>query len=341
MDDGQALQRRLLHDMERQWLSTWAQADQQHDKSKQAASSTTGGSTQASEQAQDPLDAPDDVQGHSACPTSAPLQPSMPPAVDSQTEDSTEQAFNWRPRPDGETPACGAAKAASARLDGPQRLQGLDPSSQAGSSATWLLPATAAEARPASSGDVHSLDSQAQPKPLSRAAPASHSSFQDAAAYGSPPPIAGAAHSIDLVLPQAVHAQTAMRPSGDEASSEATAPAVPSAKPDTANGEELTHDRQRLTLREIDAGTVQALLRDAQLDAQASGLAARSLHHALMEAGYARVKVVVNGQTARTDTAQDAPADRDDSQRSPQAAIGASRRTSTPLSQENTYGYQP
>jgi len=56
---------------------------------------------------------------------------------------------------------------------------------------------------------------------------------------------------------------------------------------------------RRLTLRELAPDLVQATLRDTQLDLAASRLAAQGLARALMEAGYAQARVVVNGQTGR------------------------------------------
>lgn len=52
-------------------------------------------------------------------------------------------------------------------------------------------------------------------------------------------------------------------------------------------------------IRELGADLVQATLRDTQLGPVASQVAAQGLARALMEAGYARVKVVVNGRPAR------------------------------------------
>lgn len=52
-------------------------------------------------------------------------------------------------------------------------------------------------------------------------------------------------------------------------------------------------------LREIDDQSVLASVRDAELSTAQSRLAADGLARALMEAGYARVQVVVNGQQHR------------------------------------------
>lgn len=56
---------------------------------------------------------------------------------------------------------------------------------------------------------------------------------------------------------------------------------------------------RKLTLRELAPNLVQATLRDTQLDLAASRLAAQGLARALMEAGYAQAKVIVNGQPSR------------------------------------------
>lgn len=55
---------------------------------------------------------------------------------------------------------------------------------------------------------------------------------------------------------------------------------------------------RRLMVRELAGDLIQATVRDAQLGQGASQLAALGLARALMDAGYARVKVTVNGRTA-------------------------------------------
>lgn len=60
---------------------------------------------------------------------------------------------------------------------------------------------------------------------------------------------------------------------------------------------------RHLMLRELNEQEVLASLRDAQLTASESAWAAQGLARALMQAGYARVQVVVNGQQHQQEAA--------------------------------------
>ena len=60
---------------------------------------------------------------------------------------------------------------------------------------------------------------------------------------------------------------------------------------------------RHLMLRELSEQEVLASMRDAQLTSSESVLAAQGLARALMQAGYARVQVVVNGQQHRHEAA--------------------------------------
>jgi hypothetical protein len=62
---------------------------------------------------------------------------------------------------------------------------------------------------------------------------------------------------------------------------------------------ETQPNHRLLRLREVDAEEIAASLRDTALDGAESQRAALGLARALMEAGYARVQVVVNGVLER------------------------------------------
>lgn len=85
-----------------------------------------------------------------------------------------------------------------------------------------------------------------------------------------------------------------------------TAIALPAAKDDMGP--------HRLTLRELSDQEVLASMRDTALTPTESQLAAQGLARALMEAGYARVQVVVNGKPAMR---ADAPSSPDSGDRQP------------------------
>ena len=111
-----------------------------------------------------------------------------------------------------------------------------------------------------------------------------------------PPPASPAAASLTTASPNLAFAQSGLpepRASGETGSARKSAPLLPLRSADGDLGP------QKLTLRELAHDQVQATLRDTQLDSAASRLAAQGLARALMEAGYAQVKVVVNGQHSR------------------------------------------
>lgn len=114
-------------------------------------------------------------------------------------------------------------------------------------------------------------------------------------------------------------AQAGMLASAPEAE-QTGAPATRKSQPHTAAGDPGT---SKLTLRELAPDLVQATLRDTQLDLPASQLAAQGLARALMEAGYGQVRVVVNGQHSRSERAEP-----DDDARP--AELSSSRTDSSP-----------
>lgn len=95
---------------------------------------------------------------------------------------------------------------------------------------------------------------------------------------------------------QSGRAQAARQPQA-EGDAESPAPSQKAKLPPPTPDE---HGPQRLTLRELSEHEVLASMRDALLTSSQSQFAAQGLARALMEAGYARVQVVVNGKPAAT-----------------------------------------
>ncbi len=163
----------------------------------------------------------------------------------------------------------------------------------------------------ASDADAEAADSArtAHAGSLPTATPAASLSAANAPAPALPvPPVIVDGMQTPSTAMDALLGQTVAQLQGSASSSEASdgpdaAHAARKTSAPSPAGDAPAHEPQRITLRELNADTVQATLRDAQLGAQASMLAARGLHHALMEAGYARIRVVVNGKSVKSDGA--------------------------------------
>jgi hypothetical protein len=138
------------------------------------------------------------------------------------------------------------------------------------------------------------------------------SSVSSTSVTGASPSAAGSAQAAAGTTVQAIRAATAplqLNPvqskqlPGENESDPPEAQRSRPRQPSQATNDLGPH---KLMLRELTPELVQATLRDTQLDAAASQLAAQGLARALMEAGYAQVKVVVNGHRSNGD-ADDAP----------------------------------
>lgn len=146
-----------------------------------------------------------------------------------------------------------------------------------------------------SGAPTQSIDFVAEGGHFRRAGPTLQADFEPGAPRVDP-------SSVSTALPDATTALTAAAnpaaPPTDGACEATANPRPPTRSSAAAEGR---LGPQRFMLRELEPDVVQATLRDAQLDMAASQLAAQGLARALMEAGYAQVKVVVNGQQHRSD----------------------------------------
>lgn len=278
--DGAQLQRRMLQELERQWLDSWGAA----------------GAAQ-------------------------PEVPSSAPEPDARA--SGFQALAGRDAPEGfRSDAEGSSRRMAGHATGsanptqPRSQAQANPAHQRASSPTPSgphRPDADKDSSNAVAATVASAATAAQPAlPLN--SPAMRTSAMtpasDVSAETSPGLIAPAttAMAAPLGLPMAAaRAEPLQKGAEPDAASARAARANP--KPQAQDGDLGPH---KLTLRELAPDLVQATLRDTQLDLPASQLAAQGLARALMEAGYAQVRVVVNGQHSRSE-----PADPDDVAASP------------------------
>lgn len=361
--DGQALKRRLLQDLERQWLDDWGRADQigssvaspraLPDPSANASACDTGHGERGSSSAfsatsvRSPLThALQVMAGSHALPGAQPAplvateagfgfgNAASPPGVASRAPVPAARAISAGPftvRVDESQAAPGLCKrpVAGAIQDwdamgpmahqmagevqaprGPAGEITRSPSAIRGDAAlaTWrggLDPASSgAMARGGAGGGLAATLVQAPDTPSleAQAWSASGSPLEDQGrfaqlvrAQSSP---VGAGHvSIPTQPADAPScAAPALRASSSQA--EPDGPAAKFSRQQPPLGRSM-HDAglHRLMLRELNDQAVLASMRDARLDAHASEWAAQGLAMALMEAGYARVQVVVNGHT--------------------------------------------
>lgn len=267
-DEGPALQRRILQDLERQWLESWTVADQ-----------LQGG-------------APASAQTPDAAPESLSARSTNASAANRTAPSSWLEAKPMRDRWAAATPADQALKSAGAAVKA-EVSERLGPRSQA---VEALVPRCEDGVDPtASTADAQVVPTQGSASmPAWPAAAVALGMQRDlaGASLGSSPvsvktplmgigPGAPRSPLIAEVLEQAQEAEPAPRRNA------------------RSTAEEATPGLRRLTLRETDASSVLATMRDAELSPLQSQSAADGLARALMEAGYARVQVVVNGQQQR------------------------------------------
>lgn len=281
--DGAQLQRRMLQDLERQWLDSWgaasaAQADgvrasptpMPQPPASQGFASTGDADLSTPDRSTPAAIAPENAQSSDPAPADA--APTRPAQRQDDRHRSSEEAVSiLAARP----PLSGIAALAT------NAVATADPNVDAAVSAGACAGACAAAVTP--------LAVAALPVESSSAA----------ALLVAPTPVSAAA----TIGGTAFAAQTTTSPPASDATTTA-APAKRAMPPAASDDLGPT----RLTLRELDPDHVQATLRDAQLGHAASQLAAQGLARALMEAGYAQVRVVVNGRAGhveRTDSGSD------------------------------------
>lgn len=263
-NDGVQLQRHMLQELERQWLDNWGAA-----------------------QAAQPEATPPSVERE------IPPAETKPPATASgasgkpgfQTAGSpsgvaSRQAADDARQPVAEQHSDAAVyeklSDAGTKHRDAQRDQAIEATGPVQSvAATMLLPAQPLNAGGTWNGSAAHAGLESSSLPSSVAVTA----------------VAAAATSPDLIFtaPSAPPSQATGAEDAD----------VPSRARQTSSAADQTEGDigpRKLTLRELAPDLVQATLRDTQLDLAASRLAAQGLARALMEAGYAQAKVIVNGQ---------------------------------------------
>lgn len=324
-DDGQSLQRRLLLDMERQWLSSWTQADQVAAEARSRAPGDGERQAQAGLQGLDAASVLPTGRTEQAGGAMAPQAARMagtPAAHRSADVDAAQSAPAAAHAAEHTTAPCAAQQAAPRGESRPQHAStGLPAAPQGPMTApntvlTGLTPAfpiaaTGGRDMPSGDGMLAVVSTR-----LAAAPPAESASAWSTAPAAKPEAAWAASVSTASPASPAVprDTDTEAGPAREETDGPTRGSQAARASGTAAQGSDAEpHDRHRITLRELDASTVQATLRDAQLDTRSSELAARGLHHALMEAGYARIRVVVNGHAVKTgandrDAAPDTPA---------------------------------
>ena len=267
--DGAQLQRRTLQELERQWLDSWGAASAaQSDAASAASDQDTSGTATPSFTT---VDAPEGARS----------------ATESGALTSSDRS-------------AGSAKDAQAGARSADRRtasrEPAVPSGASGDDRSGIAAGAinANEVNPATNVDAQDAQSKKMGGAAHDAAALTATQRTEAFSPASLP-------SAMTALPSGLAVAAAEPLTGRVESDTAGAPATRSQLPQASEGR---LGPQRLTLRELAPDFVQATLRDAQLDLAASQLAAQGLARALMEAGYAQVKVVVNGQHSRGEDAE-------------------------------------
>jgi hypothetical protein len=338
-EDSTALQKRLLQDMERQWLDTWGRADQV-----QAQAAPPDGKAAP---ADDPTLSAEKAGGAQVEPSSLRAKsvgtgalrefPGVASAPQTgragASEASGALANDVSASPVGDHRAATSATSASQGAgdtglssDAPIR-NALAPSGQRhsqsdGSSSAGIGRWDTAQMPDLQRPPEHDKGDQQRAEDASAAgwAASPSSAVEPEASTGI-----AATTPVSTVIKPTTTPAFAARPSlpsaqAHEGDAEAT---KASSRRMWTTGSDQKATPQHLMLREISEQEVLASMRDAQLGSHESQLAAQGLARALMQAGYARVQVVVNGHQQL----QDAPKEQHD------MAQGATRRSESTASE--------
>jgi hypothetical protein len=260
--DGAQLQRRMLQELERQWLDSWGTASAAQSEAPAAAAA------QETKTARFQTLAENGSQGSVRSVAGRGLQSVVDKAAGSSSQAQMRADTNGR-RVAPPEPSVGPAEAGNDS-------------------------ANAAEAPPqtATGAQQPALHSSS---PIAPTGAMTSSSTESVSASAGLLALSGMTRAAPPGLAIAVRALPFQNGTEPDAASTPLARANP--KPQAQDGDLGSH---KLTLRELAPDLVQATLRDTQLDLPASQLAAQGLARALMEAGYAQVRVVVNGQHSRS-----------------------------------------
>lgn len=298
VDDGTGLQRRLMQDLERQWLDSWAVADQLQAPPGPSPEPTA----QDRVQSQDPADAGSPLAATTPAAKAASMAghahaPRLTSGAAAASEGSGPQMLAPRPAkaalPPGQVPSSPAMASPAVATSGSlTTTQSPLPSQPNGLRSTEGIPWERPDTVQTPGDRPVSADAPRPPMPAMSVTGSSNGAIQTPASTGTPT-------ALPLPVPRALPMAAAVPQVVTESLSEAPAPMRRAAPPTPA---EIDPGPQHLMLRELGEHEVLASLRDAALGSAESHLAAQGLAHALMEAGYARVQVVVNGQQQRRDS---------------------------------------
>ncbi|RYH13474.1 MAG: hypothetical protein EON57_01900 [Alphaproteobacteria bacterium] len=329
-DDSAALQRRLLQDLERQWLETWGQAG--HGQTQSRPSSEP-------DQAARPPAAEPVLEASSRPPSASRLEAPDPQAVSRPSADGAQRHSRMNPTGlQGEEEALrpDAARAELEQATEPNASPPPPPPQATAEPAAALKRGGA----PVDAGSAQRPRADALSAPVNAAlGPAAHG-LAAASPYtavpspgmldatlrqlGSPlpepslAPLSAPSRDISAHAPLSLVSQAALKADGPGEEQAA----VPTRR--TLSSREAQEPSARhLMLRELNDQEVLASMRDAQLTSSESALAAQGLARALMQAGYARVQVVVNGRPHQQEAVES------DGAHDAQAATPAAPATST------------
>jgi hypothetical protein len=299
LDDGATQRRRLLQDLERQWLEAWGQIGQ----------------------AEVPLRAAADPAGAVPAPRvtvpphQAPTSAGAPQASTQASLPSREASSHSDPLRDGDPPGPAqrervepvlahrdvAAGEAAAAASGPEAGVPAGPA-QAIRTDSWTPPL---HAMPSPSGSVAGLnhgpagaDDGALQPPAAGEALERLAGNLPAVAFRKGGPVQ---MPVSQPPPSALLNQMSAMPAAqasplERASAEEQAIPASPPRPASAFAQTLSQGPRHLMLRELNEHEVLASMRDALLTPGESAVAAQGLVRALMQAGYARVQVFVNGR---------------------------------------------
>lgn len=379
-EDSTALQRRLLQDLERQWLDTWGRADQVQaqvnpsdakpmpadDSSARTEKTVAGVAAAVSPRLASPVTSANpalhaeeggiagvessspraeriamgvarepsgvahmpQVDGSGVAASDKPRQNDVP--VDALVSPTAERgpAMAGRSTTAGVTAEAGVASEAPARTDpakvGEQAWRSTSPGREASRRPSAMqVPESPHRAEPKVGGQANVSHALAG----NWLAQAASTPIEPEASMGAASVNPGST-ALKLTGVSAYGARPSTPPTegreGETKSAKASPPRTSTAS------SELKPTRQHLMLRELSEQEVLASMRDVQLGSHESQLAAQGLARALMQAGYARVQVVVNGHQQLQDDALQ----KDDT--TPDTALTA---TETSNSQSVRHGY--
>jgi len=325
LDDNTVLQRRLMQDLERQWLDTWGQARQlQAQAGFQIAASNaeadagvvTEAPGTASRQALGQAVANGEIRhGGDDAESPALIRGSEGGERLSQAAGASTSAAAHAATSKSSELSAQPAGSSLAQPRAPDGSQGIRPGS-----ADSIHEATAVKSGAGSEGGVtavvlgmrpqvnEGLHAEAMPiNAMGGAALSSERAWNAVNSAGPEQALAAtaatstAAEPVRFALP--AKGSTATPSSVGEGDAEASAPTRPRFSSTPTDAEPASH---HLMLRELNEQEVLASMRDTQLGSLESQMAAQELARALMQAGYARVQVVVNGhQRKQGDAAAD------------------------------------